>query len=524
MAKRAPAAAPGEGAAAGWEAPYLYACVFLSGASILVLEIAAGRVLAPHFGNTLFTWTSMIGIILAALSLGYSVGGRLADRSPSSRTFYLILLLGAALVALVPVLRALLMPALEKGLSLRSGPIAGGVLLFAAPSFVLAALTPYAVKLQARDERLIGTVTGNLFTWSTVGSIAGTFATGFVFIPAFGLNSIFLATSVALALAGAGGLWVVRGSGTAAERKAARAAALLAAVCLAAGAAWAGRPPGRSPETVHFRENMYHTLRIQKWENQGRQILELFLDSQPEAAMVVGDDRALHFRYSRFLALGSAALPGMRSAFFLGGGGFTMPKALHLAQPGAEITVAELDPDVVAAGRKFFHLDRYPRIRVETGDGRRALRGSGRQWDFIVGDAYRGLRNIPPHLVTREFFGEVRARLAPGGAFLMNLIAHRAGPGGVLYASVYRTLASVFPDVWVFSTDPALPEAAQNVLFFAFRDRGEGRFRAVMEKLGADPRLAFIAGSRVAAPLPGAYGPILTDDYNPVEYLVAQGF
>ena len=179
MAKRAPAAAPGEGTAAGWEAPYLYACVFLSGASILVLEIAAGRVLAPHFGNTLFTWTSMIGIILAALSLGYSVGGRLADRSPSSRTFYLIMLLGAALVALVPVLRALLMPALEKGLSLRSGPIAGGVLLFAAPSFVLAALTPYAVKLQARDERLIGTVTGNLFTWSTVGSIVGTFATGF---------------------------------------------------------------------------------------------------------------------------------------------------------------------------------------------------------------------------------------------------------------------------------------------------------------------------------------------------------
>ena len=284
------------------------------------------------------------------------------------------------------------------------------------------------------------------------------------------------------------------------------------------------RPPGRNAETVHFRENMYHTLRIQKWENQGRQILELFLDSQPEAAMVVGDDRALHFRYSRFLALGSAALPGMRSAFFLGGGGFTMPKALHLAQPGAEITVAELDPDVVAAGRKFFHLDRYPKIRVETGDGRRALRGSGRQWDFIVGDAYRGLRNIPPHLVTREFFGEVRARLAPGGAFLMNLIAHRAGPGGVLYASVYRTLASVFPDVWVFSTDPALPEAAQNVLFFAFRDREEGRFRAVLEKLGADPRLAFIAGSQVAAPLPSTYGPILTDDYNPVEYLVAQGF
>jgi spermidine synthase len=416
------------------------------------------------------------------------------------------------------------MPALERGLSLRSGPIMGGILLFAAPSFVLAALTPYAVKLKASDERLIGTVTGNLFTWSTVGSIAGTFATGFVFIPAFGLNSIFLATAGALALVGGVGLWLGRGGASGRDHRAMRTAALIFAACLAAGAAWAGRPPGISAETVYFHENMYHTLRIQKWRDDGRQVLELFLDSQPEAAMVMGDDRALHFRYSRFLALGRAALPEMRSAFFLGGGGFTMPKALHLEKPEVDITVAELDPDVVKAGHEFFQLDRYPGIRVLTGDGRRVLRESGHPWNFIVGDAYRGLRNIPPHLVTKEFFEEVRGKLAPGGAFLMNLIAHRAGPGGVLYASVYRTLASVFPDVWVFSTDPALPEAAQNVLFFAFRDREEGRFRALMGRLEADPRLRFIAGSRVAPPLPGVYGPILTDDYNPVEYLVLQGF
>ncbi|MEK6711093.1 MAG: fused MFS/spermidine synthase, partial [Nitrospinota bacterium] len=389
MAKRAPAAAPQRGAAAGWEGPYLYLSVFLSGASILVLEIAAGRVLAPHFGNTLFTWTSMIGIILAALSLGYSVGGRLADRAPSVRTFYLIMLLGAALVALVPFLRALLMPALERGLSLRSGPISGGILLFAAPSFVLAALTPYAVKLHARDERLIGTVTGNLFTWSTVGSIAGTFATGFFFIPAFGLNSIFLATSAALALCGAGGLWLVREEGG--DARTIRAAALLLLASLAAGAGWAGRPPGKSAETIFFRENMYHTLRIQEWTDQNnRTVRELFLDSQPEAAMVVGDDSALHFRYSRFLALGTAALPEMKRAFFLGGGGFTMPKALHLMRPQAQVTVAELDPDVVAAGRSFFRLDHFPQIRVLAGDGRRNLRAEGGQWDFIVGDAYRG--------------------------------------------------------------------------------------------------------------------------------------
>ncbi len=528
MAKRAgPAAVPAAGPG-GWAVPYLYLSVFLSGGSILVLEIAAGRVLAPHFGNTLYTWTSMIGIILAALSLGYALGGRLADRDPSPRTFYLIMLAGAGLVALVPLLRALLLPPLERGLSLRSGPIFGGLLLFAPPSLVLAALTPFAVKLSARGERLLGTVAGNLFTWSTVGSIVGTFATGFFLIPQFGLNAIFLATALALALAGAGGLWLSgRAEGVPAGRREGRrsgAALLFAAASLLAGAGFAGRPPGVTKETVHFRENMYHTLRVQEWENEGRQVRELFLDSQPEGAMVMGDDRALHFRYTRFVALGPAALPGMRSAFFLGGGAFTMPKALHLMRPEVEVTVAELDPDVVAAGRSLFHLGRYPAIRVRAGDGRRTLRASGRRWDFIVGDAYRGLRNIPPHLVTREFFEEVRERLAPGGAFMLNLIAHRAGPGGSLYAAVYRTMAAVFPDVWVFSTDPAAPEVAQNILLFAFRDREESRFGRLVARLEADAALRFIAASRVGPPPPAAYGPVLTDDYNPVEQLVARGF
>ena len=190
---------------------YIYLSVFLSGGSILVIEIAAGRVLAPHFGNTLYTWTSMIGIILAALAVGYAIGGRMADRSPTPRVFFLVMIVGAGLVALVPALRALLLPSLEKGLSLRSGPIFGGLLLFAAPGCVLAALTPYAVKLSAHGEDTLGTVTGNLFTWSTAGSIFGTFATGFFFIPAFGLNAIFLTTAAALAAVAGFGLYLFSG-------------------------------------------------------------------------------------------------------------------------------------------------------------------------------------------------------------------------------------------------------------------------------------------------------------------------
>jgi spermidine synthase len=468
----------------------------------------------------------MIGIILAALAVGYAIGGRMADRSPTARVFFLVMIVGAGLVALVPPLRALLLPSLEKGLSIRSGPIFGGFLLFAAPACVLAALTPYAVKLSARGEDTLGTVTGNLFTWSTAGSIFGTFITGFFFIPAFGLNAIFLATAAALAAVGGFGLYLFPAGNPSSKKNIgqSRNVLIFTGLCVLAGAYWMGKPPGITDETVYFKENMYHTVRVIEGKREGRPIRQLYLDYQPEGAMVIGDDRELYFEYTKFLALGPAVVPNIRRVFFIGGGAFTMPKVLHLMKKDAEIVVAELDPDVIETARRYFRLGKYPNIRTVSGDGRRSLKRAQGKWDFIVGDAYRGLRNIPHHLVTQEFFAEVRERLAPGGAMLLNLIAARSGPGGALYASVYRTMASVFPDVWVFSTDPRTPGVAQNILLLAFRDGDPARRRTLLARLAADPKLRFAAKSRVSPPSPRAYGPVMTDEYSPVEYLISLGF
>jgi spermidine synthase len=523
MAKSGTAAAPAAEEKGGLRGPYLYLSVFLSGGSILIIEIAAGRVLAPHFGNTLYTWTSMIGIILAALSVGYAAGGRMADRNPSGRFFFLIMLVGAGLVGIVPALRGVILPAIEKGLSIRSGPVFGGLLLFAAPACVLGALTPYSVKLAARGGETLGRVTGNLFTWSTVGSIFGTFITGFFLIPTFGLNAIFISTAIALAAVAGAGLFLFPGNPGGASREI-RSVLIFAGVCILAGGFYTPRPPGRTKETVYFRENMYHTLRVIEGDREGKRVRQLYLDYQPEGAMVIGDDRATYFEYTKFLRLGPIAVPNIRRMFFIGGGAFSMPKALHLLRPEAEILVAELDEDVVETGRKYFRLGRYPAIKVATGDGRRTLKSAPGKWDFIVGDAYRGLRNIPSHLVTREFFAEVRERLAPGGAMMLNLIARRAGPGEELYAAVYRTMAAVFPDVWVFSTDPKTPRVAQNVLLFAFRDRDPAHRRNFLERIESDPELKFASEGRVAPPSRRVYGPVMTDEYAPVEYLINLSF
>ncbi len=506
---------------------YLYFSVFLSGGSILVMEIAAGRVLAPHFGNTLYTWTSMIGIILAALSLGYSIGGRLADRNPSTRLFFLLMLGGAGLVALVPALRGILLPTMEKSLSLQSGPVFAGLLLFAAPGCVLATLTPFAVKLAARGEGSLGAVTGNLFTWSTVGSIVGTFATGFVFIPFFGLNGIFLTTAAALTLTAILGLFLSGDFASLFSKRNARASMFVAIFVLAmmgTGSVWLGVIPGVDRNTVWVRENMYHMIRVfEKEEAGGVRVRELFLDHQPEGAMVLGDDRKFFYEYTRFLELGPLFVPHMKRAIFIGGGAFTMPKVLQLMKPEMSISVAELDAEVIDAGEKFFRLGKFPKLKNLAGDGRRILRSTGETYDLIVGDAYRGLRNIPPHLVTKEFFEEARERLAPGGVFMLNLIGYRAGQGGAIYASVYRTMKVVFPEIFIYSTDPANPYIAQNILFFAFRDEDANRFRRVSEAIGKEPQYAFAAGMRVAPPGARLYGPVLTDDYNPVEYLIEKG-
>ena len=129
-------------------------------------------------------------------------------------------------------------------------------------------------------------MTGNLFTWSTVGSIVGTFATGFVFVPFFGLNGIFLTTGGALALTAILGLYLCGDLATLFSKRKTRANLFLAAfvsLSMLTGAAWLGVIPGVGKDTVWVRENMYHMIRVfERAEADGVQVRELYLDHQPE--------------------------------------------------------------------------------------------------------------------------------------------------------------------------------------------------------------------------------------------------
>ena len=178
--------------------------VFITGACVLIIEIVATRILSPYFGNTIFTVSSVIGIVLAALSMGYYFGGKLADKTSSARVFYTIILASGVSVVVLHVLCLILLPVLGNKLSLTSGPLVTAMVLFFAPAALLGMLSPFAIKLQVvRFPGIgIGAVTGGIFFWSTVGSIFGSLFAGFVLIPRFGIDIIVLGVAVTLGIVG----------------------------------------------------------------------------------------------------------------------------------------------------------------------------------------------------------------------------------------------------------------------------------------------------------------------------------
>src|SRR3989344_7026318 len=174
--------------------------VFLTGACVLIIEIVATRILSPYYGNTMFTVSSVIGIVLAALSVGYYFGGKYADKYPREKVFYSIILISGLSVILLHLLTLFLLPSLGYGLSIVSGPIISAIILFFTPSLLLGTLSPFAIKLQKQyfPEKGIGSITGEIFFWSTLGSIFGSLLAGFVLIPQFGISQIILAVAIIL--------------------------------------------------------------------------------------------------------------------------------------------------------------------------------------------------------------------------------------------------------------------------------------------------------------------------------------
>jgi len=523
--------------------------VFLAGAALLGLEIAASRVLAPYFGNSLYVWGALIGVVLAGLSTGYWVGGTIADRYPTPRLLVAILGGSALLVLAIPYVDGWILDRIvDWDPGPRLDPLLATIFLFGAPSVLLGTVSPIAVRLKARSLEGLGRTAGRLFAISTAGSIAGTFATAFWLIPELGTDQVLAAAAVALMLAATAVAFVERLVFAGALGLALAGASLVAVVSLSpeSGATVAAsqlrnwspvyrqqRDDARTGSIedsqsgytiVHTKDSQYHRIAVVE-DDQSRY---LRFDSSFQSGMYTDDPFRTRFEYSDYLQLPLAYRPETSRILYIGLGGGSAPKRTWRDFPATRIDVVELDPEVVEVAYEYFAVPRDPRLRVEVEDGRRFLAGNQGPWDAIVIDAFYS-DAIPFHLATREFLELARSRLAPGGTVATNIIGAVRGPDSRLFRSMLRTYRAVFPTVAihpVLSRGERDGSGIRNVILVA----GEGaapskeflqeRWAELRRQSPGAPDLTAAIRNRVDGPVPTEDVPVLTDDYAPTDALL----
>ena len=428
--------------------------MFCAAAAVLVLEILALRMLAPYVGLTLETSTTVIGVVLGGIATGSAVGGAAADRGDPRRLLAGALIAGGLLaMATVPLVRVL-GEAFEGGGEAASLPLALAV--FFAPAAVLSAVTPATAKLRLRSLETTGQVVGRLSAWATAGALTGTFVTGYVLVPLLPTGVTVLVVGAALVVAGLVAAWRLRSIGP-------RGVAWVAGGVLAC----AGLPLLLGDRCDA--ESAYYCAEVEVDEdNPSGRIL--VLDDVQHSYVDLDDPRHLGFPYIRWMAPALERLPAAGDRFdavFVGGGGFTLPRFLAAARPGARSRVLEVDGELVELARERLGLtaadERTMRVRV--GDARLTLRDEPTSSaDLVVGDAFGG-RAVPWHLTTREFLRDVRRVLRPRGVYAMNLIDQ--GPLKFARAQT-ATLIDGFRDVVVVGRGaPGDEPAGGNVLLIA---------------------------------------------------------
>ena len=514
--------------------------VFVSGAVLLGLELAASRVLAPYFGSSLIVWGALISVVLAGLAGGYWIGGWLVDRTPKAWLLVATLAVGAGCVLAVPYLdRPVLEAIVAWDPEPRLNALLAALCLFGLPSVVLAGATPMAVRLRTDAIARLGRTAGSLFAVSTVGSIVGTIGTAFWLVPEFGTDQLIAFGAVALLTAAA----VI----AVAERLAIPLALIVLGIAGAAAAAaeleatTGGTLPSaqtrnyspnvrlrkalrpsrvtKSADVLYEKNSRYH--RIIVVEAGG--VRTLIFDGLSQSATEVKDPYATEFTYTDYLQLVMAYKPSARRVLFLGLGGGSAPKRFWRDYPRLQIDVAEVDPEVIKVARRYFAVPADPRLRIEAQDGRRFLAKSRERYDAIVVDTYYS-DSIPFHMTTREFVELARERLAPGGVIAMNIIGSVRGSGSKLFRALYRTYRTEFPTVVVHPVDT--PDVIGNIILLATEGAAPpksvltARWREMRTHAPTAPDLSTAISTRYEALVPTADVPTLIDDYAPTDSLL----
>lgn len=527
----------------------LYVLAFTCGGALMSLEIVGSRVLAPWFGTSVYVWGSLIGIFLGALSIGYFLGGKMADRRPQFTFLALISMTAGVLILVICFISALVCGFLVRtGLSDRWGALLGSIALFGLPSIVLGMVSPYAVRLRAQSVSTVGNVAGLLYAVSTLGSIAGTFLTSFLLIQVFGNRWILI--GLAGVLIGVSTILLALRAAAQLERMSpVRVGSFIFAGAIMSWLAPSQLYPyetmasGDKLMILEERDSPYQHIVVSEFrhpsdpsQNQRR----LQFDDHLQSAIYVDTLNRPVLRsaakYTDMLFLPLIFDPHPERVLVIGGGGCVVPTIYHQSYPWMTIDVVEIDPVVVDLARKYFGLRTDDRLRVFVEDGRMFLRRPHEKYDLVMLDAYTSAGRIPFHLISREFFEEVRSHLTGRGIVAANIISAMRGRGARFYLAALRTILEVFPEVHVFPKvlDNRFDPAQYNNIVLVILQTSSGLTKEDIVQRAQDlllkgaitlPSVVHYAswyqpGEQNRSDVRTA--PLLTDDHNPADLLATK--
>ena len=487
---------------------------FVCGAMVMVVEMAGSRLLAPWMGSSLIVWTSLIGIILACLSVGYWLGGKLADITPKTASLSIIILAAAVSVAILGISANPVLLFISDSISnLYLSSVVAAIILFSIPSILLGMVSPMIVRIALDSSSHIGATVGRFSALSCIGSILGTFLGGFVLISLFSTGTILMLTAAILAVT-SGIVWLQSVKAKKAKTPVGTTILVITFIALGTWIEINGMP--MATDGIHI-ETTYNHIRIYEGIRRGEYKRMRILQTDPigsQSAMYVDSPNELVFDYTKFYDLAFYYRPEIKNVLMLGGGGYTIPKYLSAFFPQVAVDVVELDPGMTSAAEKYFGFVKNDNTRVFHEDARTFINRVSKtqdKYDAVFWDTFTSEYNIPFHLTTVESARRVYDMLPDDGITIMNIISAADGKSGGVFKGIYASFSEVFPHIKIFlATYPNDVISRQNVVLVASKSElsNEGT---------EDVKISRLLPHELTKPITRDIK-AFTDSFAPVEY------
>lgn len=464
---------------------WVLVALLINGASIMLLEILGTRIIAPYFGTTLYVWTALIVVTLLALAVGYYLGGRLADRKQSWEIFYSLFFIVSILFLFIPLVDTSVLK-MTSAVGIMWGPLVASFFLFFLPLLILGMVTPFVVRLRATSIDTIGRHVGNFYAISTTGSIVGALAVAYWLIPNFKISTILFAGAAVLFLMSAA--WFVINKKNVIPTMSVFLVGVMLVIVSPVDTVDA--------EVLEYRQSFYSDITA---EILSTDLICLTVNSIPQSCFNPDADGSA-FPYTKLIVRGLEQIEDPKKVLVIGDGGGLISREILENYQNIIIDAVDIDQNIFELGKKYLYFEDSPQIHKTVADGRNFLRNSDGNYDAIFIDAFTGSTPVL-HLYVKEMFELAKEKMTADGVLALNIFGFNKGEGSEVVAGIYLTLNSVFGDVYVSPTGNASDGERGFYNYVPFASA------STLDRIG-----------RIFEPEVTDTTPIITDDYNPLDY------